>query len=220
MKNIDIPKFENLNNQLAINVFGYSTEEENDYKLAPLYISKHNEKRRIIDLILYKNHYLLLKKLHVFIGKYDNSYVCHNCLSSYSIQSELITHERLCANKDKSVYIPAKESHVKWNRYYQEMPIYSMIIADFEARNEPINNQDNVISKTLDVCKQILCCNGFYIINKINNLPIEVGYYKSTFGEINVNWFLNKVNNIEFQMSEFFKQNLKPKITIKSDKLF
>ena len=220
MKITDIPKFENLNNHLAINVFGYSTEEENDYKLAPLYISKHNENRRIIDLILYKNHYILYKKLYVFIGKYDNSYVCRNCLSSYSIQSELITHKRLCANKDKSVYIPAKESHVKWNRYYQEMPIYSMIIADFEARNEPINNQDNVISKTLDVCKQILCCNGFYIINKINNLPIEVGYYKSTFGEINVNWFLNKINNIEFQMSEFFKQNLKPKITIKSDKLF
>ena len=29
-----------------------------------------------------------------------------------------------------------------------------------------------------------------------------------------------KINEIEFQMSEFFKQNLKPKSTIKSDKLF
>ena len=45
-------------------------------------------------------------------------------------------------------------------------------------------------------------------------------YYKSTFGENNVKWFLNKFNIIEFQMSEFFKQNLKPKITIKSNKLF
>ena len=122
--------------------------------------------------------------------------------------------------KTKSVYIPTKETHVKWNKYYQKMSIYSIIIADFEARNEPIINQDNVISKTVDVRKQIPCCNGFYVINKLNDLPIEMGYYKSPFGENKVKWFLNKINNIEFQMSEFFKQNLKPKITIKSDKLF
>ena len=100
------------------------------------------------------------------------------------------------------------------------MPIYSIIIADFESTNTPIIHHDNVTSKTIDVCKQIPCCNGFYVINKINNLPIKMGYYKSTFGENNVKWFLNKINNTEFQMSEFFKQNLKPKITIKSDNLF
>ena len=220
MRTSDIEKFENLNNQLAINVFEYSTDEDNDYKLFPLYISKNIENRRIIDLILYKNHYILLKKLHVFIGKHDNIYVCRNCSSSYSVQSELTTHKKLCGNKNKSVYIPSKKTHVKWNKYYQKMPIYSIIIADFEARNEPIITQDNVVSKTIDVCKQILCCNGFYVINKINDLPIKMDYYKSTFGENNVKWFLNKVYNIEFQMSEFFKQNLKPKITIKSEKSF
>ena len=220
MKITDIDKFENLNNQLAINVFEYLEEEENDYKLVHLYISKNIENRRIIDLILYKNHYILLKKLHVFIGKHDNSFVCRNCLSSYSVQSELITHKKLCGNKDKSVYIPSKETHVKWDKYYQKMSIYSIIIADFEARIEPIINQDNASSKTVDVCKQIPCCNGFYVINKLKDLPIEMGYYKSTFGENNIKWFLNKINNTEFQMSEFFKQNLKPKITIKSEKTF
>ena len=185
----------------------------------PLYISKHNENRRIIDLILYKTHYIFLK-LHVFIGKHDNQYVCRDCLSSYSIQTELTTHKRICDNKDKSVYIPCKETHVKWDKYYQKMPIFSFITADFEARNEPIVNQNNQHGKTIDICKQIPCSNGFYIINKLNDLPIEMGYYKSPFGQNNVKWFLNKINNIEFQMRKFFKQNLKPKITIKSDKYF
>ena len=170
-----------------------------------------------MDLILYKNHYILLKKLHVFIGKHDNQYVCRNCLSSYSVQSELSTYS---GNKNKSVYITTKESHIKWDKYYQKKPVYSIIIADFEARNEPIITQDNVVCKTIDICKEIPSCNGFYVINKINNLPIEMDCYKSSFGENNVIWFLNKINNIEFQMSEFFKQNLKPKITIKSNKLF
>ena len=175
MRIIDIPKFENLNNQLSINVFEYSKEEDNDYKLIPLYISNNIENRRIIDLILYKNHYILLKKLHVFIGKHDSSYICRNCLCSYTVQSELTTHKRLCGTKNKSVYIPAKESHVMWNKYYQKMPIYSNIIADFEARNKPIINQDNDISKTIDICEQIPVCNGLYIINRIDDLPIEAG---------------------------------------------
>ena len=211
MRIIDIPKFEKLNNHLSINVFEYSKEEDNEYQLVPLYISKNIENRRIIDLILYKNHYILLKKLHVFIGKHDNCYVWRNCLNSYTIQSELKTHKILCGNKNKSVYIPCKGTHVKWNKYYQKMPIYSMIIADFEARDEPIYNENNQLCNTLDIYKQIPCCSGFYIINKSNDLPIYSGYYKSPFGRNNVRWFLNKINNIEFQMRDFFKQNIKPK---------
>ena len=86
MKITDVDKFEKLNNQLSINVFENTEDENNDYKLVPLYFSKNIINRTIIDLILYKNHYILLKKLHVFIGKHDNSFVCRNCLSSYAVQ--------------------------------------------------------------------------------------------------------------------------------------
>ena len=112
----DIPRLERLNNQLAINVFEFTTDEDNDYKLTPLYISEHNENKRNIDLIFYKNLYILLEKLHVFNGKHDNNYICRNCLSSYSVQSEIITLKRLCGNKNKFVCIPSKECHVKWNK--------------------------------------------------------------------------------------------------------
>ena len=66
------------------------------------------------------------------------------------------------------------------------MPIYSIFFADFEARIEPMFDQDKTQCKTPDVCKQIPCCNGFYIINKLNDLPIEIGYYKSSFGKNNI----------------------------------
>ena len=61
MKITDIDKFEKLNNQISINVFEYSKEDDNDYNLVPLYISKTVENRRIIDIILFKNHHILLK---------------------------------------------------------------------------------------------------------------------------------------------------------------
>ena len=217
---VDIPRFEKLNPTLAINVFEFSSEEDNDYKIVALYVSKHKENRRNLDPILYKNLCILIKKLHVFISKHDSHYVCRNCLKNCTNQSELAIHIWICGNNGKSVHIPCKENHVEWDKFYQKMPIYSLIIADFKARNEFLSDQDKQHCRTIDICKEIPCCNVFYVINKLNDLPIEMGYYKSHFGQNNISWFLNKINNIEFQMSEFFKLNRKPKKTIKSHKLF
>ena len=46
MRNIDIPRLEILKPTFSINVFENATEEDNDYKLVPLYISKQNEKQK------------------------------------------------------------------------------------------------------------------------------------------------------------------------------
>ena len=134
-------------------------------KSSIIYISEHNENRRNIDIILYKNHYIILKKFHVLIGKQNRRYVCRKCLNSYTNQLEILTHKRLCGNNDKSVYIPCKETHVKWDKQYQNVPLYSINFADFEARNEPIFDPDKDQCKTIDICKQVPC-NGFYTINK------------------------------------------------------
>ena len=72
----------------------------------------------------------------------------------------------------------------------------------------------------IHIRKQKPCCNGFYIINKIDGLPIYAEYYKSLFVQNNVEWFLIKSINLEFQMREVFKLDRKPKITNKSDKSF
>ena len=56
MKFVDISRYKTLNLVLLKNVFGYSTDEANDFRLVPLYISKLNDYRRTIDLFLYKNH--------------------------------------------------------------------------------------------------------------------------------------------------------------------
>ena len=154
MKNVNIifnTKFEVLNPKIPINVFEYSIEEDNDYTLVPLYNYKNNENRRNVVSILFKNLYILLQKLHVFIGKQDSRYVCRNCLNCYSNQSELTTHEILCGNNDKSVYIHCKETHVNWDNFYQKIPIYSNIIADFEAENQPMIVQGTHQRKTIDI---------------------------------------------------------------------
>ena len=86
-------KFEKLNN-LSINIYELGFDQ-NKYKLIPIEISK-NESDKVIDLLIYKNHYVLIKKLNVFIGKRDCRYVCRKCLNSYTTNSMLVKHKKLC----------------------------------------------------------------------------------------------------------------------------
>ena len=85
--------FEKLN-KLSINIYELGFDE-NKYKLIPNEISK-NESDKVIDLLIYKNHYVLIKKLNVFIGKRDCRYVGRKCLNSYTNNSMSVKHKKLC----------------------------------------------------------------------------------------------------------------------------
>ena len=70
--------FERLNN-LSINIYELIFYQDNNrwkHKLIPIEISKSNTVDRVLVLAIYKNHYPLIKKLNVFIGKEDNRNIC------------------------------------------------------------------------------------------------------------------------------------------------
>ena len=85
----DVKKFEKFNN-LSINIFELKFYEDDNkiwkHKLISLEISDKNNADYEIDLLIYKNHYTLIKKLHVFLGKPNCKYICKRCLSSYTKQ--------------------------------------------------------------------------------------------------------------------------------------
>ena len=63
----DVHKFNELNN-LSVNIFElnfYQDQNQWKHKLIPTEISK-NDSDRVIDLAIYRNHYVLIKKLDVF----------------------------------------------------------------------------------------------------------------------------------------------------------
>ena len=77
MKVKDIPKFENLND-LNLNVF-----ELTGTVLTPIHINK-NYLQPQIDLLLYRNHYCLITKLHCLIKKVSHmKHVCRRCLTTF-----------------------------------------------------------------------------------------------------------------------------------------
>ena len=89
----DMYRFEKLNN-LSINIYELGFDQ-NKYKLIPIEISKY-ESDKVIGFLIYKNHYVFIKKLNVFIGKHDCKYICRKCLISYTTHSMLIKHKKLC----------------------------------------------------------------------------------------------------------------------------
>ena len=89
----DVHKFHELNN-LSVNIFElnfYEDQNQWKHKLIPIEISKKNSDR-VIDLAIYKNHYILIKKLDVFLGDHNKKFICRRCLSSYTSENMLMKH--------------------------------------------------------------------------------------------------------------------------------
>ena len=100
----DVHRFNELNN-LSVNIFELNFYEDGDkwkHNLIPIEISK-NESDKVIDLLIYKNHYALIKKLHVFLGNHNKSFVCRRCLNSYTCENALLNHKEKCG--DDNIYV-------------------------------------------------------------------------------------------------------------------
>ena len=83
-KTSDVTKVENMND-LAINIFELQFYQEGitwKHKLIPIAVSEKNSET-VIDLVIYKNHYALIKKLHVFLGNHNSKFICRRCLACF-----------------------------------------------------------------------------------------------------------------------------------------
>ena len=201
----DMYRFEKLNN-LSINIYELNFDQ-NKYKLIPVEISK-NESDKVIDLLIYKNHYVLIKKLNVFIGKHDCKYICRKCLNSYTTNSMLIKHKNLCGQNQ--IFKTSPNSHIYWKKYFQKNKLYFRINADFEADNKKENT--SIGDKTTNIYKQEPVCNGYQIVSELEDI-LKSGYHKSPLGHENVNWFVDEIVKLENKMN-FWLKNTNNDITM------
>ena len=206
----DVYRFEKLNN-LSINIYELGFDQ-NKYKIIPIEISK-NESDKVIDLLIYENHYVLIKKLNVFIGKRDCKYVCRKCLNSYTTNIMLVKHKKLC--KENQQLKTSPNSHIYWKKYFQKYKLYFRIYADFEADNKKENIK--IGDETTNIYKQEPICCGYYIVSELEDV-LKSGYHKSPLAHENVNWFVDEINKLEKQMNFWFKNTNKDIIMTEEDK--
>ena len=170
----DVHKFEKLNN-LSKNILELNFDQyKNKWKhnLIPFEISK-NESDRVVDLLMYKNHYVLIKKLNVFLGDHHKNFICRRCLSSYTSENMLMLHKPKCENNDITTIRTSSEPHLHWKKHFHKNLIYFRIYADFEADNEKDNS--SIGNKTTNIYKQNAVLNGYCIESELND-NLQSGY--------------------------------------------
>ena len=199
----DVHKFNELN-KLSVNIFEivfYQEQNQWKYKLLPIEISKNNSDR-VIDLAIYKNHYVLVKKLDVFLGDHNKKFICRRCLSSYTSENMLMKHKEKCGDDNITSIKTSNESHIQWKKHFHKNPLYFRIYADFDADNE----KDNSIigNKTTNIYKQNPVLNGYHIVSELEDV-LKSNYYQSPLGYDNVDWFVDEVIKLENKMAFYFK---------------
>ena len=98
----DVQTFEKVS-ILFINIFElnyYLDQIEGKHKLFPIEVSR-NETDRVVDLQIYRTHYVLIKKLIVFLGKQVCRFIFKRCLCPYTSQGVLIIQMEKCGQQKK-----------------------------------------------------------------------------------------------------------------------
>ena len=109
-------------NDLSITVIGYKDKH--------FFIERESQNRSGTEilLLLYKNHYMLIKKLHSLVGK-SNFYFCNKCFRGYQLKSTYLRH--VCIKKQVTVF--PSEQCLKFIKFqYCEKSCY-VGFADFEC---------------------------------------------------------------------------------------
>ena len=211
----DVQKFNELNN-LSVNIIElnfYQDQNQWKHKIIPIEISKNNLDR-VIDLAIYKNHYVLIKKLYVFLGDHNKKFICRRCLSSYTSENMLRKHKEKCGDDNITTIKTSNETHLHWKKHFHKNPLYFRIYADFEADNEKDNTC--IGNKTINIYKQNPVLNGYHIVSELEDV-LKSDYYKSPLGYDNVDWFVDEVIRLKNRMAFYFKNTNKNVIMTQED---
>ena len=211
----DVHKLNELNN-LSVKIIELNfCQDKNKWKhnLIPIEISK-NESDRVVDLLLYKNHYALIEKLNVFLGDHHKNFICRRCLNSYTNENALKNHKEKCEDENICTIRTPCESHLYWKKLFHKNSLYFRIIADFGADNEI--DGSNIGNKTKNIYKQNPILNGYYIISELENV-LERGYYESPLGFNHVDWFVKDNRKLEKKRAFYFKNAKKDIIMTEED---
>ena len=153
LKLSDFHRLESLNG-VRINVFSlnYTSKKKlalnaakpKVQKIYPFKFRKLSESDA--NLLLYKNHYVLITNLEKLMGANKN--MCFNCSNSFGSKEELEMHEFYCQNYEACKISLSKQSFIKFENLQNKVVVPFIIYADFESILTSINETQKNIVKT------------------------------------------------------------------------
>ena len=181
-----IKYFENENN-LKINVYSIKCIDNvnkglrKSWRTYPLYVSNKICDREKINLLLYENHYILIKnfkswitsELNFTLRSNQDIFICERCLSINYYKNAFESHQRFCINNEPIKYIfpPKEKSTLNFTNYSYKIKLPFIMIVDIECLNirnydVPNSNEINTITRAI----QKPSCLYLKIISEYPNL--------------------------------------------------
>ena len=208
----DIDRFESLNPNISISVFGYNQNE----RVYPLKVSKYTGCEHDINLMLIKDgensHYCLTKNMSALLASQINNHkgtrnICLNCLNSFKSIQSLDKHKEYCYNNEcLKTIMPEPGTYLKFKNFANSEKVPFVVYADFEALIKEMDNCDPDPNKsyTKKYQKHEPISFSYYIKCFNNNVcePILRTYTGKNAMDIFIKWLEDDVKAIA---------NIKPK---------
>jgi len=187
----DIPKLEKLNN-LAINLFGYS-HENNIECFYPLYISKNEDTPNLIELLYIesedidnqykkKSHYALIRNFSRLIRSTINSQdnfeiICRKCMIGFTNESAYNKHLYYCTTSNTQCVMPeeGKDDIVEFKNHANAHRHPLIIAADFETLLIDINQKISKTSQEIKKKQHLISSASFCSVGAINEFKLFRG---------------------------------------------
>ena len=164
--------------------------------------------------MVYKNHYVLIKKLNMFLGDHHENFICRRRLNSYTSENMSMMHKQKCGDDDITT-IKLQMNHIfNGKKLFHKNPFYFRINTDFEADNEKDNS--SIGDNTTIIYKQNPVLNGYRIESELEDV-LKSRHYESPLGYDNVDWFVDEVIKVENKMTFYFKNTNKDIIMTKEN---
>jgi hypothetical protein len=114
---------------LKINVYGFNNIDRK-CEVFPIRISRIQAKNQI-DLLLYNDHFFLIKNFNRLLGASGKKYhFCNNCLQGFKSKHILKRHETNCFfNKPSKIYMPTDNKILKFRDFHQNIEYPFVIFA-------------------------------------------------------------------------------------------
>ena len=199
----DLTKIEDL---LKTNIYVYSCNEKLNDKY-PLYKSNKNY-TQFLDLLLYNNHYMIIKKIDKFFYPTKNNiHFCRNCCTSFYSEMKYLDHVEYCSNEKTLVLLPSKNKYIQFKNIQNTLQLPFIIYADIESymikKDEKTENHNHLKSGYLLNCLDQKYSKKCQVFDKLedfrDNLIKELDYIEN----INEKVFNHPIDMTTFDQKTF-----------------
>ena len=207
----DIPKFENLNPTLRVNVLTYDDKEKD---FIPLYVSPNHERQITVNLLLFSDgkthHYALIRHMSRLVAgrtaHAGQTYVCEYCLHACCTKDFYDRHVPECsAHTPQRVKYPDEGSTLQWNSPIKTEPVPFVIYCDFESFLTP--ETDGQVKNAVDThIPSGFCAYTVSKYDEFNN--VEPKLYS---GEDVMSEFYEHLMNEKERINEILQRNVQMK---------